>query len=111
MSPTLWSDIPFKNRTALDDWGGVHLLQHRVYAETAAKAGKSYRVYPLGGAIGSPEWMRAHAQEHINAHLALGIAGPPNLTDYTLTDQEGWANFHFIHAQSTNVWRVAVGIA
>lgn len=110
ISPTLWSDVPFGNRTALSDFEGYHALWHQAVADTSANAGTPYQVYPLGHGVGSPAWQEAHQREHINANLALGISGPPILTDYDFRDPVAFATFMFIHGQESLRLAQAAGI-
>lgn len=110
IDPTLWSNVPFRAPTAFRDWGGTHALVHQAIADTAARASKPYQVYPLGGGVGTKGWMQAHAQEHINANLALAVSGPANLSDYNLGEREDWDNFHLVHADEHRRLHTAAGI-
>lgn len=110
MSPTLWADIPHKNRTALRDFGGYHALAHVAIYETVARAGFPYQVYPLGDGIGTPGWQDVHQREHVNANRALGIAGPALLADYDFEDRVAFATWMFIHSQEHLRLHAAAGI-
>lgn len=110
IDPSLWADVPHKNPTARNDWGGTHALYHLVMADVLSRAGMSYRTFPLGGGVGSPAWQHAHQQEHENANAAMGLSGPPQMTDVNFNSPEEFANFMFQHAQETNRQRKAAGI-
>lgn len=111
IAPNLWAAVPFQNRTALLDWQGQHALWHQAVADTAAAAGKKYATYPLGDGVGTPDWQRVHAQEHVNANLALGISGPPSLTDFDFAKAEDFASFHWTHGQESERLRAAAGVS
>lgn len=110
MSPAMWADVPFGNRTALRDFQGYHAIWHQVVAETSARAGFAYQVYPLGDAVGSPIWQDIHQREHVNANAALGITGPPLLTDYDFKDRTAFATFMWVHANESIRLATAAGI-
>lgn len=108
--PGTWSDVPHNNRTALLDHQGGHALWHQVVADVASRAGKPYQTYPLGDGIGSPIWQALHQREHVNAALALGITGPPILTDYDFKDAAAFHTYMFVHAQESIRLAAAAGV-
>ena len=82
IDPALFSSVPHRNFTALLDFAGTFDLYHRVLANVVAAQGHPYRRYPLGDGRGTPDWLWAVQQTHVNAAAALGIAPPPDLASF-----------------------------
>lgn len=112
LDPALLASTPYQNFTALIDAAGILHLYHRALAETiSATTGKSYRTYPLGDGRGTPDWLWAVQQTHVNAAAALGIAPPPDLASFDLSRADDHASFFFLVANDLKRLRNAAGLS
>ena len=108
---SLFASVPHKNFTALLDFAGTFDLYHRVLANVVAAQGHPYRRYPLGDGRGTPNWLWAVQQTHVNAAAALGIAPPPDLASFDLSQPEDHASFFFLVANDLKRLRNQAGLA
>jgi hypothetical protein len=109
VDPILWASLPFRNRTAFLDFLGDHAIWHHVTADVIFRdTGTAYKTFPLGGY--GAGWHRAHQQEHQQIHLALGLAPPPDMENYSLAEEGPFTTWSYIHAQDHRLIRAAAGI-
>lgn len=98
IDPGLWGSTPFGNTTAREDYFGMESNWHQVLSDRISRLnGATYRRSPLGDGGGSP-WLFAHQQELVAAARAVGIAAPPDLSSFNLSNPDEWASFHFLNA-------------
>jgi hypothetical protein len=109
INPLIFQDLPFRNKTALQDVQGIHWFWHRALADKIRQLGFAYRTYPLADSVG-PEWLIANQNEHAGAAFAIGIVGPPDLQSYDLDDPAQWASFWFLHAGDHRRLQLAAGV-
>ena len=86
-------------------------LWHRALAaKVAALTGTAYKTYPLGTG-GGPDWLHAVQLQYQNASAALGIAPPPDLESYDLSQAGDFASWTFIISQTSRTLALAAGLA
>lgn len=112
LDPSLFSGVPFHNRTAFADAAGTLDLYHAVLADAIARLTQTpVRKYPLGNGRGEKEWLTALTRQHADEAQALGLPGPPDFTDFSLGDPSEWASFWFIVANDLQRIRIAAGVS
>lgn len=110
LDPALFASVPFKSATAFTDFAGTLALYHRALAEHIFRTfGQTYRLYNLGDGRGDADWLQAVQKQYEAAAGALGLAGPPDLSSFDLSQPEDHASFFFVVANETRVLSRAAG--
>jgi hypothetical protein len=107
IDPTHFASVPFRDRNALMDFGGILQLYHQNLAEHIFRStGATYRLYPIGTPSGE-DWLLAVQRQNEAVAKALNVAGPPDLASYDLSKAEDHASFFFALASYTRALRDA----
>ena len=110
IDPSAWASVPYGNKTALLDFFGTYDLWHKALAQQIfLTLGVNYRTYPLGDG-GGPEWLHAVQAQNVNVAAALGLAPPPDLSTFDLSQPEDHASFFFAISQQSKLLRTAAGL-
>lgn len=111
IDPSLWNNVPFKNRTAWKDFVGTHWLywQQGLAPAIFDLTGITIRLYPIGDGGGS-DWLQAVQQQYLAGSDALGLNPPPDLSSYDLSKEEEYASWTFLLAQTAQSLRIAAGV-
>jgi len=110
LDPRLFGSTPYGNPTAFLDLQGQLYFFHVALARKLGETGESYGVLPIGSGPGGPTWLRAVQQTYANAARAVGIAAPPDLQTYDLSDAEQFASWTFEVGQFSKTLAVAAGL-
>src|SRR5262249_7925819 len=102
--------MPYKNQDAFSDFMGQHDLWWRALTQQIfLLTGTTIRTYPLGTGGGS-DWLARLQQQYENASTALGIAQPPDLETYDLSQPGDFASWTWILSQQARQLAVASGL-
>lgn len=110
VDPSNWASVPYGNRNAFRDFVGTHYLWHRALVEQIfAVTGTSVALLPIGEG-GGPEWLLAVQRQYEAEAHALGLAAPPDLSSYDLSDQSDFASWTFLLSQQATILATAAGL-
>lgn len=112
IDPNLFSNIPFRNKTAWKDFTGTLLLywQQGLAPAIYALTGTAIRLFPIGDG-GGAQWSQAVQSQYEEGCQALGITAPPDLASYDLSKEEEFQSFTFLISQTTQRLRIAAGLS
>lgn len=110
VDPSNWASVPYGNRNAFRDFVGTHYLWHRALADQIfIVTGSTVVLLPIGDGGGS-EWLLAVQRQYESECAALGLAAPPDLSSYDLSDPNDFASWTFLLSQQATILRTASGL-
>ena len=111
ISTRLLATVPPNNRTAFSDYAGILAFYHQALAEQIQRTtGVAVRLFPLGNGRGEPTWLDALTRQHRDEAVALGIAAPPDFTEFDVSDPAEFASLTWTVAQDLERLRLAAGL-
>lgn len=112
IDPALFASVPFNAPNAFADFSGTLALYHRALADHIfQRFGVQYRLFNIGDGRGDADWLHAVQGQYEAAATAIGLAGPPDLSSFDLSEPEDHASFFFVISNETRLLRNAAGFA
>lgn len=112
MNISPWTDTPFDDSDAFDDFALVHGMSHEKIAAVMFNAGSVYTTYPL---LDTPDydrnWLVTHQQEHQSIYNLLGLSGLPDLATVDLKKEDEFYDWLLAHQQIHTIINANLGIA
>ena len=95
-----WTDTPFDDEDAFDDFQLVHGLAHDKIAAVMYPLGFVYTTYPLYETPNyNIDWLLTHQEEHQSIFAQLGMTGLPDLASVDLKKDEEYQDWMLLHQQ------------
>lgn len=108
MLMTLYGDLEYGNKAALQNWIQAHDIAHRQYREAAAMAGNALEALLLGQPDIDNDWLGRHGLGHV-ALFRFAPTGSGLLNSITfstvkdLANEDGFYDWHqrhdYVHSQ------------
>lgn len=111
MDMTIFTDVPFGNRDAFDDFLFANSQAHHDIAAKLEQSGKAIDSFPLTE-VGDPkDWLAVHNDMHQQEFNSLGLTGLPDLSEFDLADRKQYDDFMYLHAAAHQTVNNALGLA
>lgn len=111
ISTHLLATVPHRNPTAFADWAGTLAFVHQALAAAIQRqTGVAVRLVPLGNGRGEYEWLDALTHQHRDEARALGIAAPPDFTEFSVRDPAEFASLTWTVSEDLERLRLGAGL-
>ena len=111
MNLSPFSDLPFGDDDAWDDFSLAHSLAHDKIAQVMYSNSNYYETYPLEE---TPQhdrnWLLNHQSEHQSIFSLLNLTGLPDLSTVDFAKQDEFEDWVFLHSQIHTTINAQLGI-
>lgn len=108
----LFNNLPPNDKQGLNSFFMYNAIMHDKIAATLAQKGIGIQSFPLADVGNIQDWLRTHAQVHVNEFAQLGLTGM-SLDDMDSVDMEDAGQLHDwmqIHSGAHDLVNLALGI-